>query len=415
MFCKKVFYKISILFLAAFPLLNADAQVSINCEKAASILPAIQKKADNITTTDPELISLHYLFVIDLLEQLSQYEAEYMPNLHYCDQIDFYETKHRFRRAQKQLLQLKDTLEIQRHRVDTIFYLQAIDELHHDDTVLAGYYLDRALEFNRLNTDALIAKAKLLFASGEYDECIDRIHLLYNEAPLTDDHEHELADFTAVFYDKLFTTGDSLIRIEHAADAMPIFRVLENFCHDMPSTYCNDDYYRGIIRAKTIVYESFLWIAQAAWEQKNYEKAYTFFDYAQEYLDTSEEPIEPSPEYVKFKEVLEKTRQKQQAPEGEETTVSRPESDAEASDTGTESPAEPETASPIPVAYDADQHARYQKLLTDALYDCYLGDKASARKKLKTAIDMEACGCFPRDGRVQLVYDGLSKKGKKQK
>ena len=89
MFCKKVFYKISILFLAAFPLLNADAQVSINCEKAASILPAIQKKADNITTTDPELISLHYLFVIDLLEQLSQYEAEYMPNLHYCDQIDF--------------------------------------------------------------------------------------------------------------------------------------------------------------------------------------------------------------------------------------------------------------------------------------------------------------------------------------
>ena len=67
-------------------------------------------------------------------------------------------------------MQLKDTLEIQRHRVDTIFYLQAIDELHHDDTVLAGYYLDRALEFNRLNTDALIAKAKILFASGEYDE-----------------------------------------------------------------------------------------------------------------------------------------------------------------------------------------------------------------------------------------------------
>ena len=188
MFCKTKFYKIVIFFIAAFPLLPVDAQVSIDCEKASSILPAIQKKADNITTTDPELISLHYLFVIDLLEQLSQFEAEYLPNLHYCDQIDFYETKHRFRRAQKQLLQLKDTLEIQRHRVDTIFYLQAIDELHHDDTAFADYYLDRALEFNRFNTDALIAKTKLLFYAGEYEECIERIHILYNEAPLTREH-----------------------------------------------------------------------------------------------------------------------------------------------------------------------------------------------------------------------------------
>ena len=412
MFCKTKFYKIVIFFIAAFPLLPVDAQVSIDCEKASSILPAIQKKADNITTTDPELISLHYLFVIDLLEQLSQFEAEYLPNLHYCDQIDFYETKHRFRRAQKQLLQLKDTLEIQRHRVDTIFYLQAIDELHHDDTAFADYYLDRALEFNRFNTDALIAKTKLLFYAGEYEECIERIHILYNEAPLTREHENELSDFTALFYDKLFTTGDSLVKLGKAADALPVFLTLETFCHDMPSSYCNDDYYRGIIRSKTGVYESYLKIAQVAWEKKNREVAYTFLDYAQDYLDANEEMIEPSQEYLQFKAMLERERQGQQNDRDTATpiveeglSVNNP---VEKNDT-LSSPAVPI------VAYDADQHARYQKLLTDALYDCYLGDKAAARKKLKAALDLEACSCFPRDGRVQLVYDGLSKKGKKQK
>ncbi len=410
MFCKKAFYKIFLLIFAAFPLYSVDAQVNINCEKAASILPSIQKKADNITTSDPELISLHYLFVIDLLEQLSQYEIEYLPNLHYCEYIDFYEAKHRLRRAEEQLLRLKDTLEVQRHRVDTIFYLQAIDELHHDDTTLADYYLDRALEFNRLNTDALIAKTKLLFAAGEWDECIERIHILYNEAPLTRAQENELSDFTAAFYDKLFTTGDSLVRIGHAADALPVFITLETFCHDMPSTYCNDDYYRGIIRSKTGVYESYLKISQVAWEKNNYEIAYLFLDYAQEYLENSEETLEPSREYLRFKEMLEEERHKHQLAEREDIQFLTDNSTvAPAADTLTA----PESASVA--AYDADKHDRYQKLLTDALYDYYLGDKTAARKKLKTALDLEACGCFPKDGRVQIVYEKLSPKGKKQK
>ena len=414
MFYKTILYKISILLIAAFPLLNADAQVSIDCEKAASILPAIQKKADNITTTDPELISLHYLFVIDLLEQLSQYEEEYIPHLHYCEHIDFYETKHRFRRAQSQLLWLKDTLEVQRHRVDTLFYLQAVDELHHDDTVLADYYIDRALEFNRLNTDALITKAKLLFAAGEYEECIKRIHILYNEAPLKREHENELSDFTAAFYDKLFTIGDSLVKIGYAADALPVFLTLETFCHDMPSTYCNDDYYRGIIRSKTGVYESYLKIAQVAWEKKNYGMAYIFLDYAQEYLDANEEMIEPSREYLQFKEMLEKKRAELHNSENE--TEADPAVQTESTNVNVaDTVVTPESAPTPDIAYDAEKHTNYQKLLTNALFDLYLGDKVSARKKLQAALDLETCGCFPRDGRVQLVYDGLSSKGKKQK
>ena len=416
MFCKTIFYKISILLIAAFPLLNADAQVSIDCEKAASILPALQKRADNITTTDPELISLHYLFVNDMLEQLEKFDKEYFPNLHYCDDINFYETKHRFRRVQNLLMQLKDTLEIQRHRVDTLFYLQSVDELHHEDTTLADYYLDRALEFNRLNTDALIAKAKLLFAVGEYEECIKRIHILYNEAQLTREHENELSDFTALFYDKLFTTGDSLVKVGHAADALPVFLTLETFCHDMPSTYCNDDYYKGIIRSKTGVYESYLKIAQVAWQKKNYGMAYTFLDYAQEYLDGNVETIEPSREYLEFKEMLEAKRAALHA-EQEETvpeTPAAPESSYEPEPHGDTHPTS-ETPSRPSTAYDAEMHTIYQKLLTDALYAYYLGDTAEAQRKLKSAIDLEECGCFPRDGRVQLVFDQLSKKRKKQK
>ena len=298
--------------------------------------------------------------------------------------------------------------------MDTLFYLQAVDELHHDDIVLADYYLDRALEFNRLNTDALIAKAKLLFAAGEYRECIERIHILYNEAPLKREHENELSDFTASFYDKLFTTGDSLVKIGHAADALPVFLTLETFCHDMPSTYCNDDYYRGIIRSKTGVYESYLKIAQVAWDKKNYGMAYTFLDYAQEYLDANEGMIEPSREYLQFKEMLEAKRSALHNTEDTTDTGTASQTES-ASDSTPDTLTAPETAPTPSIAYDSEKHTIYQKLFTNALFDLYLNDRASARKKLKAAIDLEECGCFPRDGRVQLVYDGLSPKGKKQK
>lgn len=413
MFCKTFFYKISLFLIAAFPLIQSDAQININCEKAASFLPQLEQKASHITTSDPELISLHYLFVKDMLEQMSQFETEYLPNLHYCEFIDFYATKRHYQKLHTQLLHLKDTLEVQRNRVDTIFFLKAVDELHHQDTALADYYIDRALEFNRLYTDALITKAKILFNAAEYDDCIERIHILYNEAPLKREHENELSDFTALFYDKLFTTGDSLVKIGHAADALPIFLTLETFCQDMPSSYCNDDYYRGIIRSKTGVYESYLKIAQVAWKKKNIAMAYTFLDYAQDYLSANEETLEPSREYLEFKEMLDQQREAMKTND-EEQAPTVPSVTPEAS-LSTDSVKISEIVPPEAIAYDTEKHNHYRQLFTDALYDYYVGDNAAAKTKLKTAIEMESCGCFPRDARVQIVYDKLTLKGRKQK
>ena len=57
----------------------------------------------------------------------------------------------------------------------------------------------------------------------------------------------------------------------------------------MPSGYCNDDYYHGILRSKSGVYESYLKIASVARERKNFEMEKRFLQYAQDYLNENPE------------------------------------------------------------------------------------------------------------------------------
>ena len=56
------------------------AQNNIDCEKAANLLPDIQKKINKISTTNPELISLHYLLIQDIADDIKKFQ-EYLGNV----------------------------------------------------------------------------------------------------------------------------------------------------------------------------------------------------------------------------------------------------------------------------------------------------------------------------------------------
>ena len=75
---------------------------------------------------------------------------------------------------------------------------------------------------------------------------------------------------------------------DRSAEALEVFLALEQFCTNMPSGYCNDDYYRGILRSREGVYESYLSIAREAERRHNYEMARKFYLYAEEYRKKGE-------------------------------------------------------------------------------------------------------------------------------
>ena len=269
-----------ILVLVCSTLLGG-AQVP--CDSAESVFRKWNARLDQLNTEDPEIITLHYLFLQDIRREMERFKTTTLVALPHCISTDYYLVKSHFQKVAYRAEQMERLLGTRKGLVDRIFYNRAVDELHYRDTVNALYNLDRALEFNKCQPEALLLKAKLELDRRQYKEAVEHIHLLYTKAELDEQQERDVSDFTLVLYDRLYNTGSALIKSGHSADALELFLALEQFCSNMPSGYCNDDYYHGILLSREGVYESYIAIAREAERRNNMEMARKFYQYAEEY------------------------------------------------------------------------------------------------------------------------------------
>ncbi len=263
-------------------------RAQVPCDSVESVFRKWNARLDQLNTEDPEIISLHYLFLQDILREMERFKTSTMPALPHCLSTDYYLVKSHFQKVAYRAGQMERLLGTRKGLVDRIFYNQAVEELHYRDTVNALYNLDRALEFNKYQPDALLLKAKLKLARREYKESVELIHQLYTKCDLNEQQERDVSDFTLVLYDRLYSTGSALIKSGHSADALELFLALEQFCSNMPSGYCNDDYYHGILLSREGVYESYIAIAKEAERRNNMEMARKFYQYAEEYRKAGE-------------------------------------------------------------------------------------------------------------------------------
>lgn len=268
------------------------AQPVIDCEAVSPKLENWQLRLTKINTINPDLIPLHYFFVSDMEQEMAEFAQNVLPHISsQCAQLSYFQIVTQFYDLSFRVKNVKDTLTRQKRRVDTLYFWLAEEELRQENADEARFFATRALQYNRLNTDALILKARLDLENDDFSACIAAVHILYNEAPLTRDHEMAVSDYTLALYDKLFHAGDSLLQHGRDAEALEMFKTLEHFCKNMPSNYCNDDYYKGIMRSKTGVYNSYLKIAEVAKLRNNQEIADIFLGYAAQYRTENPDEI----------------------------------------------------------------------------------------------------------------------------
>ena len=254
-----------------------------DCDSLLSQLTRWEKRVAELTTEDPELISLHYLFLQDIIRDLDYVRSRQLPKLTNCPNMDYYQIRSVYQRVRGKADAKEAKLRILREHVDDMFYQKAENELLYHTSSQCHYYLDRSLQYNPYHGDALLLKAKLQLEEGKSEEAVETIHVLYSKSTLTEEQERRVSDFTLVLYETLYNKGQTLIQQGLAAEALETFQTLEHFCNNMPSGYCNDDYYRGILASREGVYESYISIAKAAEKRHNYEMAKKFYGYAEEY------------------------------------------------------------------------------------------------------------------------------------
>jgi len=279
--------RIFLLFLLLPMFSELSAQVTV-ADSLPSIFQRWETRMGELDYEDPEIVSLHYLFLQDILKQMDKVGGELNRTLARSPKTDFYAVKREFRRLTYKADMLNEKLTASKNQVDNTFYLRAVEEMAYRDTVRAMYNLERALQYNPLNPDAMLLKCKILLAQKQFQPCVDLIHKVYTETTLTDEQEMAVSDFTLVLYDRLYSHGSELVKSGRAAEALEVFLALEHFCNNMPSGYCNDDYYKGIVLSREGVYESYLSIAKEAEKRGNHEMSRKFYQYAEEYLRKNE-------------------------------------------------------------------------------------------------------------------------------
>lgn len=238
---------------------------------------------------DPEIISLHYLYLEDILNEMNQFQQLELKTMVSCANMDYYQIKSQYDKVRYRAELLNKRLGAQRQIVDDLFYQKACEDLLYADTSNALYHLDRALQYNLLHPESMLLKAKLMLYQHQYQESVNLIHKLYTEVALNDDQERAVSDFTLELYDRLYSKGNALVQSGHAADALELFLALEQFCSNMPSGYCNDDYYHGILLSREGVYDSYISIAKEAERRHNMDMARKFYRYAEEYRTKKQE------------------------------------------------------------------------------------------------------------------------------
>ena len=276
-----------LVFLLAVTTLSLSAQNSV-CDNTEKKLQKWAARLEKINTVDPELIPLHYFFVEDIRNEMASFEKNTLQKLRDCPNLNFQQTVNQYDDLSFKAKNLAAQLKYQKEHVDILFYQKAEEMLLFGKIDSAHYFLDKALQYNHLQPDALIEKAKLLLDEEQYDECIDIVHKLYNDAVLTREQEMAVSDYTLQLYEVLYHTGDSLLHAGREAEALDIFTSLETFCKNMPTAYCNDDYYKAIMLSKSGVYKSFLKIAEVARQRGNKEIEEQFLKYAEEYRETND-------------------------------------------------------------------------------------------------------------------------------
>jgi len=407
----------------------------MNCEEMTSFLSEKEKQIKALNLHDPDYIPLHYLKSKDIIKEFESFKNEKLPLLKECNTIVFSEFINNFD-IQFSLIQSKsDSLALLNDNVYLIFYEKALFQYQLRNEDEGEYFLFRSLQYNPTFPDAILLKLKKLLSRNHFHECLSLLNILYYETVLDRRQEMLAIEFTDNFYQKLYNTGDSLVKLERAAEALEIFEILETFCLNLPTSYCNDDYYHGILRSKSGIYESYLRIAEVARKRGNKTIAEHFYQYAKDFLEENKvsnfldrdsevineiipfhvDPIElpviesfiQKTEESLITEVLVITTEEKSKSENFLDKIQQVPIDSvkEIVEAIVEEPVEEIVA---PTLTPKELKSKYDAIVFQALALCIKEDFPASYKLFLEAQKLEECQCFEKDFRVNLMLKELS-------
>jgi len=344
------------------------------------------------------------------MREFKQFRKEILSNYTECKTITFSELINKYDELNNRVHQKYDSLEWLNKNVYLIFYDKAVYEYQFKNEIDGAYFLDRSLQYNSIFPNAILLKLSKLLDENRFQECLSLLNTLYYETEMDVEQEKQAIKFTDKFYDKLYKTADSLLKEEHAAEALELFEVLEIFCQNLPTAYCNDDYYHGVLNSKTGIYDSYIAIANVAEKRGNQYVAASFYQYAQEYLDNTPHLKNYEPKLEKTAETTSQTFPVASTPQPEPIfTEAFREVELIKLEELEEQIAVEEVYEVVPELFLKELKEKYDSIVLQALALCIKEEFSASYSMFREARKLEDCNCFAADFRVDLMLRELSK------
>jgi hypothetical protein len=387
----------------------------LDCDRIASFVDEKETQISQLNLQDPDFIPLHFLKSKDIIKEFEKLKLEKLPYLKDCKTIVFNEFINKFDDLLINIRTKHDSLAWLNNNVYLMYYEKALVEYKIKNEEEGEYLLYRSLQYNPTFPDAILLKLSKLLDNNRFNECLSLLNILYYETELDRKQEMLAIEFTDNFYEKLYQTGDSLAKLERAAEALELFDILEVFCFNLPTSYCNDDYYHGILRSKSGIYESYLSIAEVARKRGNKNVAEHFYQYAQDYLDDNPHLRNYEPKNVKsipdVREVVNIIDLTEGMEEPNKIIEINEIVEIEVIDV-LEIPEliiNPENVEPK--LSPKEMKEKYDRIIFDALALCIKDDFSASHKLFIEAQKLEECQCFETDYRVKLMLSEFEKFG----
>ena len=364
-----------------------------DCKKITSFLEQRESQVNLLNLFDPDFIPLHFLLSKDIIKELEQFRNEVIPFFSSCPELSFDDLINNYDNLFAKAHRKCDSLYSLNANIHIIYYTKALFEYQYGYEDAGDYYLQRSLQYNETFPNAILLKLKILLHKGLYQSCLSLLNTLYYDTEMDREQEIRAIEFTDNYYHKLYYTGDSLVKEGRAAEALELFEILETFCLNLPSSYCNDDYFHGILRSKSGIYDSYLAIAKVAETRGNLGIASHFYQYAQEYLESNT--------YLQ-------NSVRKLADASIETVLATNDTVFPSPDVVI-IPPEPERQDPKFSREEMQQ--KYDQLVLQALVLCIKEEFSASYKLFSTAKELEDCGCLETDFRVDTMLNELSRFG----
>ncbi|MEI6347293.1 MAG: hypothetical protein WCP69_05030 [Bacteroidota bacterium] len=175
--------------------------------------------------------------------------------------------------------------------IDQQFILEARKNKDNGNILKSIHLYNKALSYHAFNITALNELAKLYYEIGNLESSGELIKTIFSKTYPDDFQYLKCKETGDLLYKKIVNQGNDMLVAQNYGEALKIFEKAYIFCDSINEPICNSAHEKGVIAAKTGIYNSYLTVISKALQNNMIDMAENYIREASKYQKLNKKEI----------------------------------------------------------------------------------------------------------------------------